>query len=220
MSVDEQSSMMGQAVRSESSSMIDLLRDIRDDQIKGREEHKGHYQRLSNVISEQNSALNRLSTDVAGLSVRTATVELEQRKQADTLARMKEIQDGCAARITHADDSTEIRNIRNQLHKAIQRRMTPPHGVPYKGAEVQDAPKSWWATQPGKALLGAIAGLIVAITTAITTYFAMAPARAIPVAPIKPVPADTRHQELKDFADQNQSREDQNDIEEGVMGPQ
>lgn len=149
---------------------LPLLQAIRADQIKGREEHKGQYQRLSNILGEQNTAINRLSTDVASLSLKTANLEFEQRKHADTLARVKEAQDGCAARITHRDDSTEIRSLRDQLHKAVIRRMTPAGGVPRHRAG-QDAAGSWWQTPAGKAVLGALAGLLVALTSALTTYF-------------------------------------------------
>lgn len=152
-----------------SYDVIPLLQAIRGDQIKGREEHKAQYQRIANVLGEQNTALNRLSTDVAGLSIRTATLELEQRRHAATLDRVKEQQDGCVARISHGDDTTEIRDLRQQLHKAVTRRTTPPGGT------LRQTPlaPSWWSTHPGKAVLGALAGLLVAATSAITTWVAM-----------------------------------------------
>lgn len=151
-------------------AVIPLLQAIRGDQLRGQEEHKTQFKRLANSLTEQNTAINRLSTDVAGLSIRTATLELEQRKQATTIGLVKERQDGCSARVTHAEDSTEIRQIRDQLHKAISKRLTPTNGRP----AYQEKPQ-WWTTPAGKAILGALAGLLVALTSAVTTWIAMSP---------------------------------------------
>lgn len=151
-----------------SFDVIPLLRSIKNDQTKGREENKEHYKRVANILSEQNNAINRLSTDVAQLSVRTATIELETRKHAITLSQVKERQDGCAARVTHENDTTEIRDLRGQLQKAISRRSSP-NGVK---AYVEPV-KSWWGTAAGKNVLAALAGLLVALTSAVTMWIAM-----------------------------------------------
>lgn len=166
-----------------SYDVIPLLRSIKDDQTKGREENKEHYKRVANILSEQNNAINRLSTDVAQLSVRTATIELETRKHAITLSQVKERQDGCAARVTHENDTTEIRDLRGQLQKAISKRSSP------KGIPVYSEPvKSWWGTPAGKNVLAALAGLLVALTSAITMWIAMRSGTPAPVEPAR-VPA-------------------------------
>lgn len=148
------------------SDIITMLRSLRAGQVAGLDAHKGHYQRLANTLGQQNSELNNLSNEVAGLSAKTTNLELEQSRQRKILGKVKELQDGCAARVTHTDDSTEIRSLRDQFHRAVlSRRSTPPRGTP-------PPVNRWWQSQAGKAVLGALAGLLVAITTGVTTYFA------------------------------------------------
>lgn len=158
---------------------LPILQEIRSDQIRTAQEHRDQYSRIADVLGEQNAAVNRLSTDVAGLSVRTATIEIEQQKHAALLGQVKERQDSCAARISHGDDTTEIRELRTQLHKAVQRRSTPPRGVKVVTVDgVESAATSWWSSAAGKAVLTALAGLLVAIASAITTWAAMSPSPA------------------------------------------
>lgn len=163
-----------------SLSTLPILQEIRADQIKTAQEHRTQYSRIADVLGEQNAAVNRLSTDVAGLSIRTATIEIEQQKHATLLGQVKERQDGCAARITHGDDTTEIREIRSQLHKAVQRRSTPPRGIKIaaivEGSE--QATGGWWSSTAGKAVLTALAGLLVAIASALTTWATLSPSQA------------------------------------------
>ena len=151
-----------------------ILKEIRSGQVHDRQEHKEQYRNLANALGTQNAALNQLSTDVAALSVRTSMLEIELQKQSVTVHDVKERQDGCAARITHDADNTEIRDLRSQLHKAVARRMTPFAGVSVH----RDERIAWWSTTAGKAVLGALAGLLVAATTAITTWAAMSPSSA------------------------------------------
>lgn len=162
----------------EPQATLPILREIRENQISAAQEHKSQYGRIADVLGEQNTAINRLSTDVAGLSVRTATIEIEQQKHATLLSQVKERQDGCAARITHGDDTTEIREIRSQLHKAVQRRSTPPRGIKIATVEGIEATSGWWSSPAGKSVLAALAALLVAIASAITTWAAMSPGPA------------------------------------------
>jgi hypothetical protein len=168
------------------TATLPILREIHANQISAAQEHKNQYGRIADVLGEQNTAINRLSTDVAGLSVRTATIEIEQQKHATLLGQVKERQDGCAARITHGDDTTEIREIRSQLHKAVQRRSTPPRGI--KIAAIVDgseqATGGWWSSPAGKSVLAALAGLLVAIASALTTWATLSPSAS-------PVPRQT-----------------------------
>lgn len=155
---------------------LPILQEIRSDQIRTAQEHRDQYSRIADVLGEQNAAVNRLSTDVAGLSIRTATIEIEQQKHATLLGQVKERQDSCAARITHGDDTTEIRELRSQLHKAVQRRSTPPRGVKAATVEgVEPVAGGWWASVAGRAVLMALAGLLVAIASALTTWASMSP---------------------------------------------
>jgi hypothetical protein len=169
-----------EAKYSEPLATLPILREIRENQISAAQEHKSQYGRIADVLGEQNTAINRLSTDVAGLSIRTATIEIEQQKHATLLGQVKERQDGCAARISHGDDTTEIREIRSQLHKAVQRRSTPPRGI--KIAAIVDgseqAASGWWSSPAGKAVLTALAGLLVAIASALTTWATLSPSQA------------------------------------------
>lgn len=159
-----------------------ILREIRADQIKTAQEHRAQYGRIADTLSEQNQTVSRLATDVAGLSVRTAAIEIEQQKHATMLGQVKERQDGCAARISHGDDTTEIRDLRNQLQKAVQRRSTPPRGVKIATVDALELTGSWWSSSAGKAVLTALAGLLVAIASALTTWATMSPS-ATPAAP-------------------------------------
>lgn len=161
---------------------LPILREIRADQIKTAQEHRSQYGRIADTLTEQNTAVNRLATDVAGLSVRTATIEIEQQKHATLLGQVKERQDGCAARISHGDDTTEIRDLRTQLQKAVQRRSTPPRGIRIANVGPDEATGGWWSSAAGKAVLTALAGLLVAIASAITTWAAMSPSSP-PAAP-------------------------------------
>jgi len=154
---------------------LPILREIRADQIKVAQEHRNQYGRIADTLSEQNTAVNRLATDVAGLSVRTATIEVEQQKHSSMLGQVKERQDGCAARISHGDDTTEIRELRSQLQKAVQRRSTPPRGVRIATVTAEETTGGWWSSAAGKAVLTALAGLLVAFASAITTWAAMSP---------------------------------------------
>jgi hypothetical protein len=168
------------------ANTLPILQEIRADQIKTAQEHRTQYGRIADTLGEQNAAVNRLSTDVAGLSIRTATIEIEQQKHATLLGQVKERQDGCAARISHGDDTTEIREIRSQLHKAVQRRSTPPRGI--KIAAIVDGSEpvaaSWWSSPAGKSVLAALAGLLVAIASALTTWATLSPSAS-------PVPRQT-----------------------------
>lgn len=159
-------------------STLPILREIRADQIQAAQEHKNQYSRIADALTEQNAVVNRLSTDVAGLSVRTATIEIEQQKHASLLGQVKERQDGCAARITHGDDTTEIREIRSQLHKAILRRSTPPRGIKIETVVGAETASGWWSSPAGKAVLTALAGLLVAIASALTTWATLSPSQA------------------------------------------
>lgn len=157
-------------------STLPILQEIRADQIKAASEYKSQYSRIANILSEQNSTVNKLSTDVAGLSVRAATIEIEQQKHAAILNQVKERQDGCAARISHDDDTTEIRDLRAQLQKAVQRRSTPPRGVRIATVDLSEATGGgWWTSPAGRAVLTALAGLLVAIASALTTWATMSP---------------------------------------------
>jgi hypothetical protein len=177
-------------------AQLPILQEIRADQIKAAQEHRGQYGRIADILGEQNNAVNRLSTDVAGLSVRTATIEIEQQKHAALLGQVKERQDGCAARISHGDDTTEIREIRSQLHKAVQRRSTPPRGIKIativEGSEPVAA--SWWSSVAGRAVLTALAALLVAIASALTTWATISPGPAPTSRQTPPMasPADSR----------------------------
>lgn len=178
------------------SETLPILQEIRADQIHAALEHKNQYGRIADTLNEQNSAINRLSTDVAGLSVRTATIEIEQQKHAALLGQMKERQDGCAARISHGDDTTEIRDLRAQLHKAVQRRSTPPRGIKIATVDGIEAAGGWWSSPAGRAVLTALAGLLVAIASALTTWATMSPSAppAPRQAPPMVGPVDSRSQ--------------------------
>lgn len=179
---------------------IEILQEIRSDQIRATRDHKSQYGRIADALGEQNATVSRLSTDVAGLSVRTATIEIEQQKHSALLGQVKERQDSCAARITHDDDTTEIRDLRAQLHRAVTRRSTPPRGVKAATPSMFPAVASGlWSSPAGKAVLTAMAGLLVAIASALTTWATIAPSsqpegRQRPAAlhPVRSVPTVDR----------------------------
>lgn len=186
-------------------AIMSILQAIRADQLSASQDRKNQYRHVADSLAEQNTSVNRLSTDVAGLSVRTATIEVEQQKHSALLGQVKERQDGCAARITHDNDTTEIRDLRSQLQNAVHRRFTPPHGIklptrpPAPAPTPSDAHANWWTSNAGKALLTALAGLLVAIASILTPWASLAPSAATEAArrpptvrPVRSVPAPDR----------------------------
>lgn len=148
--------------------MISLLREVRTDQMHSRREFQDSMRRLEDSIVEQSRSINLLSTDIASLSIRTATLESSLKKSEGTLTTVKERQDGCLARIEREDENTEIRKMRTDLMDAIEKqslrkRQTPLYSRPPRI-------RSWWGTEAGKAVLLALAGLLVALSTMIGTY--------------------------------------------------
>jgi hypothetical protein len=191
-------------------AIMSILQAIRADQQNAARDRKSEYRHVADALGEQSAAVNRLSMDVSGLSIRTATIEVEQQKHAVVLGLVKERQDGCVARVTHDADNTEIRDLRAQLQKAVTRRLTPPHGIKLPSYFPRSSSAgNWWSSNTGKILLGALAGLLVAIANLLAPWASLssdgpqiAPARPHVVRPIRSVPdraiADS---DLDDIAD-------------------
>jgi hypothetical protein len=189
---------------------VAILQAIRADQISESQDRKLQHEHLTRALSEQSTTVNRLASELTGVCFRVTSIEAEQQKTSATLATVKERQDGCAARITHAGDSTEIRELRAQLQRAVSRQSdTPPRGVLRPRPSAEDGTATAWVySRAGKAVLTALAALIVAALGAFApwtlpptadpqTMPARPPAR-LPVRPEQPTPAD--EQETDDGA--------------------
>lgn len=193
------------------AGVMSVLQAIRADQVSAASDRKSQYRHLANALAEQNIAVNRLSTDLAGICLRTAAIELEQQKHIELLSRVKERQDGCAARITHADDTTEIRELRSQLQRAVSRQSyTPPHGTrsqrSSRSADADNPALAWLRSGPGRVLLTAVAGLLMAILGLVTPWSPLdagepteAATRPRAVRPALSVPADDKIREDSDM---------------------
>jgi hypothetical protein len=193
------------------AGVMSVLQAIRADQVAASHDQKSQYRHLANAIAEQHAAVNRLSTDMVGVCLRTAAIELEQKRHFEILSKVKERQDGCAARITHADDTTEIRELRAQLQRAVSRQSyTPPHGVRKLRSSESDPDSGallvWLRSGPGRVLMTAIAGLLMAILGLVAPWSPLdagepteAATRPHATRPARPAPPDDQEDEGSDM---------------------
>jgi hypothetical protein len=148
-------------------TLLQLMRDVKRDQ-------KDSFQRIDNAILDQAQMIGQIARDTSTLAARVTILEHDLSRQNTELSEIKSRQDSCLARLTHEDDTTEIRKLRELVAKRGKATIPPGHttgsGRPYKRPS-----KHPMADLSGakRAVLMALAGLLVAATSALTTYFAL-----------------------------------------------